>query len=106
MSDICLVRQPTFGSSGALLGYEIRFRESAEGGYGFAQSFVSGTFDAVRNKLPAFVPCTRLQLIEGTFMVAERGTAVLLLDRDLVVDQEVLEAVGRYREAGGGLRTG
>jgi len=103
MSDICLVRQPTFGASGALLGYEIRFRESAEGGYSFAQSFVSGTFDAVRSKLPAFVPCSRLQLIEGTFMVAQAGSAVLLLSPDLVVDHEVVEAVGRYREAGGAI---
>ena len=48
MSDFCLVRQPIFGSTGALLGYEIRFKETETGENGFAESFLSGTFVRLR----------------------------------------------------------
>jgi len=101
MSDFCLVRQPLFGTSGALLGYDIRFRDADDGQHAFAQSYLSGTFDLVRGKLPAFVACTREQLITDAFLIADPATAILLLPADLVVDDEVVAAVARFRERGG-----
>jgi c-di-GMP phosphodiesterase len=101
MSDFFLVRQPMFGTTGALLGYEIRFKETEEGEGGFAESFVSGTFDLVRNRLPAFVACTRKQLVEDVFHMAEPGSAIVMLPPDLVADDAVIDAITRYRAHGG-----
>ena len=39
MPDIFLVRQPVFGTTGALMGYEIRVRDSADGREAFAHVF-------------------------------------------------------------------
>lgn len=101
MSDFCLVRQPIFGTTGALLGYEIRFKETETGENGFVESFLSGTFDLVRNRMPAFVSCTRTQLLEDAFHVAEPGSAIVMLPSDLEADEAVTEAVARYRAHGG-----
>ena len=90
-----------FGTTGALLGYEIRFKETEEGEGGFAESFVSGTFDLVRNRLPAFVACTRKQLVEDVFHMAEPGSAIVMLPPDLVADDAVIDAITRYRAHGG-----
>jgi len=101
MSDSLLVRQPLFGTSGALLGYDIRFRDAEDGRHAFAQSYLSGTFDLVRAKLPAYVPCSRGQLLEDAFQIADATTVILVLPRDLEVDDEVIAAVTRYRERNG-----
>lgn len=101
MSDFCLVRQPVFGTTGALLGYDIRFQDADAGQQGFAENFLSGTFDLVRNRLPAFVACTRTQLLDDAFHVAEPGSAIVMLPRDLDVDDTIVEAVARYRAHGG-----
>ena len=99
MSDFALVRQPVFGGTGSLLGYEIRFHE-AEGAGSFAQSFLSGTFDLVRNRLPAFVSATREQLLSDAFLVAEPGSVIVMLPAWLTPDTEVNEALERLRAAG------
>lgn len=101
MSDICLVRQPVFGKTGSLIGYEIRFNDTEDGQHAFARAFLSGSFDLVRNKMPAFVLASREQLVEDAFLVAEPGTAIVMLPRDLEVDDAVVEAVHRYRNNGG-----
>lgn len=101
MSDFCLVRQPVFGTAGALLGYEIRFRDLDDGQHAFVQSFLSGTFDLIRGNHPAFISCTRAQLLENDFQVVEPASAILLLPRDLEAEPEVIEAIVRYRDAGG-----
>ena len=101
MSDFCLVRQPVFGTSGALIGYEIRFRDLDDGQHAFVQSFLTGTFDLVRGNQPAFVSCTRAQLLENAFQVVEPASAILLLPRDLDAEPQVLDAIVAYREAGG-----
>ena len=101
MSDFSLVRQPVFGTTGALLGYDIRFRESEAGPHGFAESFLSGTFDLVRNRLPAFVTGSRALLLDDAFHVAEPGSAIVLLPPDLEADDALVEAVARYRAYGG-----
>ena len=67
MSESCLVRQPVFGTSGALKGYEVRYRDSEDGRQALIQSFISGTYDLVRGASPAFLPCTREQLVENAF---------------------------------------
>ena len=103
MSDFCLVRQPVFGTAGALLGYEIRFRDLDDGQHAFVQSFLSGTFDLVRGNHPAFVSCTRAQLLENDFQVVEPASAILMLPRDLEAEPEVIEAIVRYRDAGGSI---
>ena len=101
MSDFCLVRQPIFGTTGSLIGYEIRFRETATGEHGFVDSYLSGTFDLVRNQMPAFVSCTRAQLVEDAFQVAEPGAAIVMMPTDLEPDEAVTDAVARYRAHGG-----
>jgi EAL and modified HD-GYP domain-containing signal transduction protein len=101
MSDFCLVRQPVFGSTGSLIGYEVRFNDADDGQHGFAQSFLSGTFDLVRNRLPAFVPASREQLIEDAFLAAEPGSAIVLLPANTTADDVLVEAIARYRAAGG-----
>lgn len=103
MSDFCLVRQPVFGTAGALLGYEIRFRDLDDGQHAFVQSFLSGTFDLIRGNHPAFISCTRAQLLENDFQVVEPASAILLLPRDLEAEPEVIEAIVRYRDAGGSI---
>ena len=99
MSDFALVRQPVFGGTGSLLGYDIRFHET-EGAGSFAQSFLSGTFDLVRNRLPAFVSATRDQLLGDAFLVAEPGSVIVMLPAWLTPDTEVNEALDRLRAAG------
>jgi EAL and modified HD-GYP domain-containing signal transduction protein len=101
MSDFCFVRQPVFGSTGSLIGYEIRFNDAEDGQHAFARSFLSGSFDLVRNRLPAFVASTREQLLEDVFLVAEPGSVVIMLPRDLEPDDVVNEAVARVRAGGG-----
>ncbi|HEY0928864.1 MAG TPA: HDOD domain-containing protein [Gemmatimonas sp.] len=101
MSDFCLVRQPVFGSTGSLIGYELRFNESEDGQHGFVQSFLSGTFDLVRNRLPAFVAASPTLLIEDAFLAAEPGSAIVLLPSDTTADDVLVEAIARYRAAGG-----
>jgi c-di-GMP phosphodiesterase len=101
MSDFSLVRQPMFGTTGSLLGYEIRFREAEDGDGGFAENFLSGTFDLVRNRMPAFVACTRAQLVDDVFHLAAPGSAIVMLPPDLVADEAVTDAVARYRAHGG-----
>ena len=101
MSDFCLVRQPVFGTNGALVGYEIRFRDLDDGQHAFVQSFLSGTFDLVRGNQPAFVACTRAQLLENAFQVVDPASAILLLPRDLEPEPDVINAILAYREGGG-----
>jgi c-di-GMP phosphodiesterase len=100
MSDICLVRQPVFGKTGSLIGYEIRFNDVDEGQQAFSRAFLSGSFDLVRNKMPAFVRATREQLLEDAFLVANAGTVIVTLPRALDVDDSIVEAVGRLLKAG------
>ncbi len=103
MSDFCLVRQPVFGPTGSLIGYEIRFTDADNGHSGFAQSLLSGTFDLVRHRLPAFVAATREPLVDGVFLAAEPGSIVLLIPPQLVIDEPVIEAIARFLEAGGSI---
>jgi c-di-GMP phosphodiesterase len=100
MSDFALVRQPVFGGTGSLIGYEIRFNDS-DGSGSFAQSFLSGTFDLVRNRLPAFVATSRDQLLADAFLVAEPGSVIVMLPPWLTPDTEVDEAISRLLAAGG-----
>jgi len=100
MSDFALVRQPVFGGTGSLIGYEIRFND-VDGSGSFAQSFLSGTFDIVRNRLPAFVSTTREQLLADAFLVAEPGSVIVLLPSWLTPDTEIDEAIARFIAAGG-----
>lgn len=101
MLDFCLVRQPVFAAKGTLLGYEIRFRDSEDGRHAFTQSFLSGTFDLVRGQHPAFLACTREQLLEDAFQIVDPRTAILLLPNHLSADDDVIAALERYNAAGG-----
>lgn len=101
MSDSCLVRQPLFGTTGALTGYEVRYSDSDEGRQALIQSFISGTYDLVRGPNPAFLPCTRAQLVEHAFDLLDPTTTILLLPRSTDAAPDVVEAITRYRDAGG-----
>ncbi|MCO4099508.1 EAL and HDOD domain-containing protein [Gemmatimonas sp.] len=100
MSDFALVRQPVFGGTGSLLGYEIRFQD-ADGPGSFAQCFLNGTFDLIRNRMPAFIACTRDQLVADAYLVAEPGSLIIMLPPSLTPDDEVNDAIARVIGAGG-----
>jgi EAL and modified HD-GYP domain-containing signal transduction protein len=102
MSDFALVRQPVFGGTGSLIGYEIRFRDS-DGPGSFTQSVLSGTFDLIRNRMPAFVAATREQILSDAFLVGEPGAVIIMLPPSLTKDDATSEAVQRLAEAGASL---
>ena len=71
MSDILIVRQPVFDRSDSAVGYELRFRPAGDEGDPFARSYLSGSFDVLRSGLPAYVRCTRRQLVARIFDSAD-----------------------------------
>lgn len=101
MYDNCIVRQPVFDRNSALLGYEIRFRDTDEGRRSLAQSVLSGTFDILRGGMPAFVTCTRDQLLSDAFTAVNPKAVVLMLTNRISDDEEVVEALTRIKAAGG-----
>lgn len=101
MLDFCIVRQPIYDAAGALKGYEIRFRDTDDGRDAFAQSLVTGAFDIVRSGVPAYVSCSRTQLLDSAFQMLNPSATVLLLPRDLGPDDEVNAVLQAYRSAGG-----
>jgi EAL and modified HD-GYP domain-containing signal transduction protein len=101
MSDICLVRQPVFGSKGALIGYEIRFGASQNPLEALIQSFLNGTFDVVRGGYPAFVACSPEQMIDNAFDAIDPATAILMLPRTARPEPELFEAIERFLSNGG-----
>jgi EAL and modified HD-GYP domain-containing signal transduction protein len=101
MHDYCLVRQPIFAAKGNLLGYEIRFRDTEDGRHAFTQSFLTGTFDMVRGQFPAFLTCSREQLLENAFQIIDPKHAILVFPADLEADEEVVAAIKAFLESGG-----
>ena len=101
MLDFCIVRQPIYDAVGALRGYEIRFRDTEDGRDAFSQSLVTGTFDIVRSGIPAYISCSRVQLLDSAFQMLNPGSTVLLLPRDLAPDDEVDAVLMAYKAAGG-----
>lgn len=100
MYDSCIVRQPLFDRNNALLGYEIRFRETDEGRMALARSIVSGTFDIVRGGATAFISCNREQLLSETFDPLDPKAVVLLIQNDVAPDDEVTAALTRFKANG------
>lgn len=96
-----IVRQPVFDRSNALLGYEIRFQENEAGRQLLARSILSGAFDIFRGGLPAFVTCNRQQLLDSTFQTVDPKQVILMLTNDVSLDDEVVAALQRIKEAGG-----
>ncbi len=103
MYDACLVRDPIFDRNNALIGYEIRFRDTEEGRAALVQSMLSGTFDIVRGGLPAFLACSRSQLLAKTFVGVDPKSLVLLLADDIGEEPDVLAALQKIRASGGRL---
>lgn len=101
MSDTCLVRQPIFDRKKALLGYEIRYRDSEDGRSAFTESFLTGMFDVVRGGLPAFVTCSREQILERAFLVSDPSTVIVLVPGDVDPDPDIVDALAELRAAGG-----
>jgi c-di-GMP phosphodiesterase len=101
MSENCLVRQPVFGTTGALLAYEIRFSDSDDGRRALVQSILNGTFDTIRGQKPAFVACSRAQLLENAYHMIDPTTVILLLPRTMHLEPEILEAITKHRDGGG-----
>ena len=101
MLDFCIVRQPIYSATGALQGYEIRFRDSEDGRDAFTQSLLTGTFDIVRSGIPAYVSCSRTQLLDSSFQMLAPSSTILLLPRELEPDAEVNAVLEAYRDNGG-----
>jgi len=100
MSDILIVRQPVFDRSDSAVGYELRFRGSGDEGDPFARSYLSGSFDVLRSGLPAYVRCTRRQLVDRIFDAADPKSLVVLVPPDVGVDDDVVAAVDALTKAG------
>jgi EAL and modified HD-GYP domain-containing signal transduction protein len=100
MSDILIVRQPVFDRSDSAVGYELRFRPSGDEGDPFARSYLSGAVDVLRAGLPAYVRCTRRQLLDRIFDAAEPKSLVILVPPDVGADAQVLSAVQALAKAG------
>lgn len=101
MSNFCLVRQPVFGANGSLLGYEIRYEDVEDTGEAFGQLFQNGTFDLIRANLPAFLVCAPSQVISAELQQTDPSNLILLLPSSASVATDVLEALTRFRDAGG-----
>jgi EAL and modified HD-GYP domain-containing signal transduction protein len=101
MFDSCLVRQPVFDRSNALLGYEIRFRDTDEGRASLTQSLLSGTFDMIRGGMPAFVSCNKSQLLGNAFDGADPKGIVLMMTNEVEPENAVMEALHQFRKKGG-----
>jgi len=101
MPDPCLVRQPLFGVSGTLLGYDIRFKEFDVDAPALVQSVLNGTLDVVRGNLPAFVACSRSQLIDGSVDLIDTSSSILVLAPDMAVDDDVRAAVVKWGQRDG-----
>ncbi len=102
MPDFRLVRQPVFGSTGSLMGYDIRFTDANSGG-GLARSLLTGSFDVIRKRLPAFVTVTRDHLFREVLLATSPAATILVIPRDLALDTTMTEAVINYHAAGGSL---
>lgn len=100
MSEILIVRQPVFDRSDAAVAYELRYRASDDEGDPFARSYLSGSFDVLRSGLPAYIRCTRRQLIDRIFDAADRSSLVVLVPPDVGLDDEVIAAVDALATAG------
>ncbi len=93
MSDIFLVRQPVFDRKDSAVGYELRFRPTDDGSDPFARSYMNGSFEFLRSGLPAWVRCSRSQLIDGIFGTPDPSSVVLLVPPDVGADDEVVTAL-------------
>src|SRR3954470_14707269 len=100
MSDILIVRQPVFDRTDSAVGYELRFRPVNDEGDPFARSYLSGSFDVLRSGLPAYVRCTRRQLLDRIFDAADTSSVVLLVPPDVGADPEVVAAVQALAKTG------
>jgi EAL and modified HD-GYP domain-containing signal transduction protein len=100
MSDILIVRQPVFDRTDSAVGYELRFRPAGDEGDPFARSYLSGSFDVLRSGLPAYVRCSRRQLVDRIFDAADPSSLVVLIPPDVGVDAEVIAAVEGLARAG------
>jgi EAL and modified HD-GYP domain-containing signal transduction protein len=95
-----LVRQPVFDRDGGVHGYELRFRDGAEGRHAFVQSYLSGVFDVVRGGHPAFVRASRQQVVERAYDVADARALTLLVPPDLPADSDVVDNLLASASAG------
>jgi EAL and modified HD-GYP domain-containing signal transduction protein len=100
MSDIFIVRQPIFDRNDSPVGYELRFRDTDDGGDAFARSYLSGSFDVLRAGLPAYIRCSRRQLLERLFEATDPKTILLLFPADLELDADVLAAIAALVKTG------
>lgn len=100
MSDIFIVRQPVFDRTDHAIGYELRFRETEDGGDAFARSYLSGSFEVLRAGLPAYVRCTPAQLEQGIFDSADPRSLVLLVPPDLPGDEAIVAQVATLARSG------
>jgi c-di-GMP phosphodiesterase len=100
MSDIHVVRQPIFDRSNATVGFDLRFREEADDGDPFARAYLSGSIDTLRQGLPAYVRASRRQLLEGMFAITDPGSLVLLIPREVLPEDDVIDAIATLAKAG------
>jgi EAL and modified HD-GYP domain-containing signal transduction protein len=100
VSDIFLVRQPVFDRSDSAIGYELRFRDDAEDGDPFVRSYMSGSFEFLRSGLPAWIRCSRRQLMDGIFDTPDPRSLVLLVPAEVGADDDVVASVGTLSARG------
>ncbi len=99
MPETFVVREPIFDRDDAVAGYELRFEDATDGGDPFARAFLSGTFEALRAGKPAFIRCTRQQLLGRVFHTLDPKSIVVLLRPQLEADDGAVNAVHALTEA-------
>jgi len=100
MPDILIVRQPIFDRTDSAVGYELRFRADGDEGDPFARSYLSGSFDVLRSGLPAYVRCTRRQLLDRIFDAADPTSLAILVPPEVGADADVTLAIDALSKAG------
>ncbi len=81
----------------------MRFRNTDGNGDAFSQSLLTGAFDIVRGGVPAYVSCSRAQLLDPAFQLLNPKTTVLLLPGELAPDPEISTVLNAYKTAGGSI---
>lgn len=115
---VCVIRQPILDESGRVFAYELLYRDDVsdpeEGSQDLARARVltdavlSLGLDTLTDGLPAFLSLSRELLVRDAGTLLPPASVVLELPKDLVPDEEVLQACRRlfglgYRLALSGL---
>lgn len=86
MSHIHLVRQPVFNRAESAVGYELRYRDIAEGDDALVRSCLNGAVDVLRGGLPAWVYPNWHTLDVDDFRFTDSSSLWAVIPREISAD--------------------